>query len=96
MFTLKTGKAENYLDTGSSETRLRVPFSILDQEGGVATERIESFPITATPSEVEETLKRHLDVFTQDWQRYEAGKARQEALNQSQQLADEISNKEIQ
>jgi hypothetical protein len=96
MFTLKVGQAETYQDIEQRETRLRVPFSIVDEAGTVATERIESFPITATRAEVDETLKRHLEVYTADHERYEAGKAHQEALDQSQALAGEISNTIIQ
>jgi hypothetical protein len=96
MFTLKVGIAETYQDIEQRETRLRVPFSIVDEAGAVVTERNESFPITATLTEVEETLKRHLDVYAADHERFEAGKAHQEALDQSQSLAGEISNKTIQ
>jgi hypothetical protein len=96
MFTLKVGQAENYQDIEQNETRLRVPFSIVDEAGTVVTERIDSFPITTSKVEVEATLKRHLDVYTEDHERFEAGKAHQEALDQSQSLAEEISNKTIQ
>jgi hypothetical protein len=96
MFTLKVGQAENYQDIEANETRLRVPFTIVDETGAMVTERIDSFPITATQAEVEETLKRHLDVYTADHERYEASKAHQEALDQSQTLAEKISNKVIQ
>jgi hypothetical protein len=108
MFTLKVGKAEQYQDIEQNETRLRVPFMILrpvidedsqpvlDDSGEAAfevmTERVESFPITAKLPEVEELLQRHLDVFTEDWQRFEDNKERQAALAQSQEVADKISN----
>lgn len=95
-FTLKVGQAENYEDIEQKETRLRVPFSIVDETGAVATERIESFPLTATKEEVTETLQRHLTVYTEDHARFEAGKARQASLDQSQSLAGEISNTIIQ
>jgi hypothetical protein len=91
MFTLKVGTAEQYQDIEQGETRLRVPFQILDADGQVATERIESFPLTVKVLEVKETLKRHLDVYTEDHQRYEAGKEHQAHLDQSQDVADKIS-----
>ncbi len=91
MFTLKVGKPEQYQDIEQSETRLRVPFQILDANGEVATERIESFPITAIVPEVEATLQRHLDVYTEDHQRYEAGREHQAHLDQSQEVIEEIS-----
>ena len=91
MFMLKVGKPEQYQDIEQNETRLRVPFQVLDEDGEVLTERIESFPISVKVSEVKETLKRHLDVYTDDHQRYEAGKEHQANLDQSQQVIDEIS-----
>ena len=107
MFTLKAGKAEQYQDIEQDETRLRVPFQILapelDAEGEpvldengdpstiVMTERIESFPLTATVAQVKETLQRHLDVYTEDYERHEATKERQAALDQSQEVAEEIT-----
>jgi hypothetical protein len=96
MFTLKVGTAEAYEDIEQKETRLRVSFAIVDQTGAVATERIDSFPITATKEEVQETLKRHLDVYTEDHERFEAGKVRQAGLDSAQQLAAEISSTIIQ
>ena len=74
LFTLKVGKAEQYQDIDANETRLRVPFEIVDAEGVVVNALNESFPITATLPEVEDALKRHLEVFTQDSERFEANK----------------------
>jgi hypothetical protein len=90
-FTLKVGTAEHYQDIEQNETRLRVPFEILTAEGEVATERIESFPLTATEDEIREVLQRHLTVYTEDFNRYEANKEHQESLNTSQEVAENIS-----
>lgn len=106
-FTLKVGKAETYQDIEQNETRLRVPFGIyrpaLDEEQQpviedgepvleLVEERNESFPIATKLAEVEETLQRHLTVYTEDHERYESGKAHQADLDQSQEVADSISN----
>ncbi len=96
MFTLKVGQVETYDDIEQKETRLRVPFSIVDETGAVIAERIESFSVGVTQAHVEAVLKRHLDVYTEDHERFEAGKARQEDLDTAQQLAGEISGKIIQ
>jgi hypothetical protein len=92
MFSLKVGQAEQYHDIAQDETRLRVPFQILDAEGGVATERVESFPITVTLKEVEETLQRHLTVFAEDTERFEANAQRQADLDHAAEVASQISN----
>lgn len=106
MFKLKVGTAEQYQDIEQDETRLRVPFGVyrpvLDEneqpvvEEGEAVlelveERIDSFPITATKEEVQETLQRHLTVIEEDWKRFEANKEREAALAQSQEVAASIS-----
>jgi hypothetical protein len=107
MFILKVGTAEHYQDIEQNETRLRVPFGIyapvLDEEQKpvvednkpvleMVDERNESFNLTDTKDFIQETLERHLAVYTEDHIRYEEGKARQAALDQSAQTAQEISN----
>jgi hypothetical protein len=91
MFTLKVGKAETYQDIEQSETRLRVPFKVFDENDVLVEERNESFPITATLAEVQEVLKRQLEVIEEDHKRFAANKDREAALAQSQEVADSIS-----
>jgi hypothetical protein len=91
MFTLKVGTVETYQDIEQNETRLRVPFQILDGEGALQTELAESFSLGTGEEEIKETLARHLAVFSEDFDRHEAGKAHQEALDQSQEVAGSIS-----
>lgn len=92
MFTLKVGKAETYQDIEQGETRLRVPFEILNEGGEVVEVRNESFPLGAEADAIKEVLQRHLTVYTEDHNRYEAGKETQAALEQAGALAEEISN----
>lgn len=92
MFTLKVGTAETYQDIEQNETRLRIPFEIVNETGEVVEVRNESFALGTSADEVKETLQRHLTVYTEDHVRYEAGKARQASLDKSQVLAEEISN----
>jgi uncharacterized membrane protein len=91
MWTLKVGNAEQYQDIDQNETRLRVPFKVFDENDVMVEERIDSFSITATKDEVQETLERHLAVIEEDHKRYEANKEREAALAQSQEVADTIS-----
>ena len=100
MFTLKVGKAETYQDIEQNETRLRVPFGIYrpadketDGHDGfeLVEERHESFPLGTPIEEVQETLQRHLTVYTEDHIRYEGLKEQQERLNDAGALAEEIS-----
>ena len=92
MFTLKVGKAETYQDIEQNETRLRVPFEILNEAGEVVEVRNESFALGTPIEEVQETLQRHLTVYTEDHIRYEAGKEQQANLDAAGALAEEISN----
>jgi hypothetical protein len=112
MFSLKVGQAEQYLDIAQNETRIRVPFSIvepsldydekpiLDEDGNptfdVVEQRIESFPLLTTEEEVRETLQRHLAVFISEAEQAEANIARQAEHDHGQEVADSISNIEIQ
>jgi hypothetical protein len=107
MFTLKVGRSAQYQDIAENETRLRVPFEIvrpvLDEDGNptadddgspimeVVAERNESFPISVKLEEVQTVLRRHLEVFTEDWNRFEANKERQAQLDSSQEVANSIS-----
>lgn len=94
-FTLKVSKAEQYLDIAENETRLKVPFQILDSVGEVAADRIESFPLLATEDEIRTTLERHLAVFIDEAERAVESMARQEAHDRAQEVVDSISNIEI-
>lgn len=91
MWTLKVGTAEQYQDIEQDETRLRVPFKVFDENDVMVEERIDSFPITASKEEVQETLARHLAVIEEDHKRYAANKDREAALAQSQEVAASIS-----
>jgi hypothetical protein len=88
---LKVGQAEQYQDIDQNETRLRVPFTVLNEAGELVEERNESFPISATVTEVRETLQRHLTVIEEDLTRHEANKERDAQLAQSQEVAAAIS-----
>jgi RecB family endonuclease NucS len=90
-FTLQVGRAEQYRDISENEERLRVPFTIVDEAGAVAAERIESFPLSTSETEVREVLQRHLTVFTEDFERYESIKAQQALRDGAQTIADNIS-----
>lgn len=91
MYTLKVGNAEQYLDIEQNETRLRVPFQILDGET-VVLERNESFPLTTSQEEITATLKRHLTVVTDEKAREEESKERQAAHDNAEAVAGSISN----
>jgi hypothetical protein len=92
MFSLKVGQAEQYLDIAENETRIRVPFQINDDEGNTVAQRIESFPLLATEEEIRDTLQRHLALFIAEESQAEASKARQEAHDEAQAVADSISS----
>jgi hypothetical protein len=94
-FSLKVGIAERYEDMDARETRLRVPFQIIDgstKKGVVAVERIESFPLATTAKDIRQTLKRHLDVFTAEYARHEANKEQEAAVQHLQAVVEDISN----
>ena len=90
MFTLKTGEAKQYSDSGV--TLLSVPFDIINEEGVVVHSMAQSFPLTATADDIKAMLTQHLSVYTEDNARYEAGKEQQAALEASAEVAKEISN----
>jgi hypothetical protein len=90
MFTLKTGQATNYID--SDVTLLAVPFEIINDEGRTVHAMSQSFPLNSSADEIREVLERHLSVYTDDSNRYEAGKAQQEVLDASAAVVEEISN----
>lgn len=93
-FSLKVGAVERYDDLDSGETRLRVPFDIMEGKT-VLSSKIESFPLATTTEEIKTTLKRHLDLFTSESASAEADKDRQDAIKQSDQVVEEISNFEL-
>jgi hypothetical protein len=90
MFTLKTGQATQYIDDGV--TLLAVPFEIINEEGETVHAMSQSFPLNSTADTIKEMLAQHLAVYTDDSNRYEAGKAQQEALDASAAVVEEISN----
>jgi hypothetical protein len=94
-FSLMVGTAERYEDIDARETRIRVPFEIIDistKKGTVVMRHIESFPLATPAKDIRETLKRHLDVFIADLERHEANKERDAAVQQSQKAVEDISN----
>jgi hypothetical protein len=91
-FTLVAGTVERYDDLDSGETRLRVPFDILDNAGKIVLSKNESFALDTVSSDIRATLERHLEVFTSEAIAAEADKERQAALAQSDIVAEEISN----
>lgn len=106
-YTLKVGTAERYDDLDAGETRLRVPFMILEpvvdevgepvlEEGkptfNVVLERNESFALGTPQENIVDTLKRHLEVFTAERAREAESKERQAQLDQADEVAGEISN----
>ena len=92
MFTLKVGQAAHYDDIEQKETRIVVPFEIVDETGTVINEQKQSFPISTTEAEIRETLQRALAVYTEDHERYEANKERQGQLDASHEIITNISN----
>lgn len=96
MFTLKVGQASNYDDLDQKETRIVVPFEIVDETGAVVNEQKQSFPLGTTEDEIRDALQRALAVYTEDHQRFEANKERQSQLDASQEVIANISNITIQ
>jgi hypothetical protein len=90
MFTLKTGQATQYIDDGV--TLLAVPFEIINEEGETVHAMSQSFPLNSTAEDIKEILAQHLAVYTDDSNRYEAGKEQQAALDASTAVVEEISN----
>lgn len=107
MYKLNVGTVERYEDLDAGETRLRVPFQIVEpivdevgepvlEDGeptfNVLLERNESFPLGTSQDDIMATLKRHLEVFTAERAREEESKARQAQLDAADEVAGEISN----
>lgn len=96
MFTLTVGTAATYQDIDANETRIVVPFQIVDETGAVVNEQKQSFPLGTTEDEIRAALQQALAVYTEDSQRFEANKDRQANLDASQEVISSISNITIQ
>jgi hypothetical protein len=92
MFTLKVGTASTYQDIDAKETRIVVPFEIVDEAGAVVNEQKQSFPLATTEEEITAALHQALTVYTDDHVRFEAGKAAQAGLEASEGVTAAISN----
>ena len=96
MFKLKVGQARHYDDIEQKETRIVVPFEIVDESGAVVYEQKQSFPLTATEAQIREALQLALATYTEDHQRHEANKERQASLDAAQEVITSVSNITIQ
>ncbi|MEK7992896.1 MAG: hypothetical protein AAB403_03730 [Planctomycetota bacterium] len=92
---LIVGTVDQYLDIDSGQTLLRVPYQIVDENGVQLTERIQSFPLGATLSEVETALQQALQVYRDDVVRYEEAQVFQAQLDSASQVGEDISGLEI-
>lgn len=92
MFTLKSGTASTYQDIDAKETRIVVPYEILDASGTVVNEVKQSFPLSATEEEIKTALEQALTVYTDDHNRFEEGKVAQAVLEASTGVTAAISN----
>ena len=87
---LIVGTPTQYDDLDAKETRLDVPFQIVDDAGEILAERRQSFPLATSEEEIKEFLARALVVHKEDTERHEATKEHQAALDSSSEVAAKL------
>lgn len=88
---IQVGTAAQYQDIDAGATLLAVPYEIIGDDESVLQERIQSFPLETTQDDITAFLNRSLQVYKDKVATHESAKALQIGLDNSSEVAAEIS-----
>lgn len=88
---ITAGTMTQYQDIGAGATLMNLPYEILNDDGSVASEGNQSFPLTVTEEEVTGFLTTKLAVFKENTARFEATQEHQANLDSASAVADKVS-----